>query len=47
MRVTHHDNVFPIIMASDSPSANLLQEALNKVSGVIGNVENIKIKIVN
>ena len=47
MRVTQYDNVFPVIMASDSPSANLLQEALTKVSGVIDNVENIKIKIVN
>ena len=47
MRVTQYDNVFPVIMASDCPSANLLQEALNKVSGLIDNVENIKIKIVN
>jgi len=47
MRVAQYDNVFPVIIASDSPSANLLQEALNKVSGIIDNVENIKIKIVN
>lgn len=47
MRVTQFDNVYPVILASDSPSANLLQEALNKVDGVLGNIENIKIKIVN
>ena len=47
MRVAEYDNVFPVIMATDSPSANLLKEALNKVSGIIDNVENIKIKIVN
>jgi hypothetical protein len=47
MRVVEYDNVLPILLASDSPSANLLQEALNKIKPIIPQVSDIKIRIIN
>ena len=47
MRVVEYENVFPIVLASDSRSANLIQEALNKIKPIIPQVSNVKIRIVN